>query len=92
MYYVDQCMWVHVASMHFDGLAAVRWLQSMNHCIRIASWTELCSWIHGSFGHDQHESLIRLLFHIRQSSSVQEYIEQFTELIDQLVAYDPVVD
>jgi hypothetical protein len=33
----------------------------------------------------KHESLIRQLFHIRQSA---EYIDQFTELVNQLVAYE----
>jgi hypothetical protein len=64
----------------------------VNHRIHIATWSKLCSWIHNHFGRDQHESLIQQLFHIRQSSSVQEYIEQFTELNDQLIAYDPAAD
>jgi hypothetical protein len=58
MYGVDQSVWVRVASMHFEGPAA-QWLQSMNHRIRSATWTELYSWIHDRFGRDQHESLIR---------------------------------
>jgi hypothetical protein len=32
------------------------------------------------------------LFHIKQLSLVQEYITQFTELIDQLPAYEPDAD
>jgi hypothetical protein len=48
----------------------VRWLQSIDHHIRSASWSEVCSWIHGRFGRDQHEYLIRQLFHIKQSASV----------------------
>jgi hypothetical protein len=36
--------------------------------------------------------LIRQLFHIKQSGSVQEYIDQFIELIDQLIAYESTVD
>jgi hypothetical protein len=30
MYSVESLVWVHVATMHFDGLAA-RWLQSVHH-------------------------------------------------------------
>jgi hypothetical protein len=87
MYSVPHSVWVRVATMHFDGVAA-RWLQSVHHRIRSATWNEICSWIHDRFGRDQHESLIRQLFHIKQSGSVQEYIDQFSELADQLLAYE----
>jgi hypothetical protein len=50
MYFVPHSVWVRVATMHFDGVAA-RWLQSVHHR----------SWIHDRFGRDQHESLIRQL-------------------------------
>jgi len=36
--------------------------------------------------------LIRQLFHIRQSGSVADYVSQFSELLDQLVAYGHVTD
>jgi hypothetical protein len=72
---------VHVATMHFEG-PVMWWLQSTNHHIHLASWKELCSWIHDRFGHDQHESLIRQLFHIKQVGTVLEYIDKFSELVD----------
>jgi hypothetical protein len=40
------------------------------------------------FGRDHQDSLICQLFHIKQTSTLQEYIDRFTELIDQLVAYE----
>jgi hypothetical protein len=42
MYAVDSIVWVKVASMHFDGPTA-RWLQSVNHRVRTATWKEMCS-------------------------------------------------
>jgi hypothetical protein len=81
-------MWVRVTSMHFDG-PPTKWLQSVNHRICKATWNELCSWIHDMFGRDQHDSLIRQLFHIKQSGPVQEYIDKFCKLVDQLSAYEP---
>jgi hypothetical protein len=45
--------------------------------------------IHDRFGHDQHEALIRQLFHIHRSGLVAEYIELFSALVDQLTAYEP---
>jgi hypothetical protein len=75
-----------VATMHFKG-AAAHWLQSLHHHVRAATWTELCSWIHNRFSHDQHDSLLRQLFHIKQAGTVQDYIDRFTALVDQLIAY-----
>jgi hypothetical protein len=73
--------------MHFEG-AAARWIQSVERKLRNTGWEEFCSMIHNRFGHDQHEALIRQLFHIRQTGSVAEYVEQFSALVDQLTAYE----
>jgi hypothetical protein len=50
------------------------------------------SWIHDRFGRDQHEALIRQLFHIKQVGSVQDYIDKYIELIDQLITYEPAAN
>ena len=58
------------------------------------SWTNFCHIQLERFGHDEHELLIRRLFHCRMTGTVSEYIEQFTALVDQLKAYaahpDPI--
>jgi len=41
------------------------------------------------FYHDQHELLLYQLFHIKQTSSIQEYVDQFVDLIEQLSTYTP---
>jgi hypothetical protein len=87
MYEVEQSMWIKVASMHLEGVAT-RWFQSVELRVRSVTWEKLCALVHDRFGRDQHEALIRQLFHIRQSGSVAEYIEQFLVLIDQLAAYE----
>jgi hypothetical protein len=81
MYSVEPRVWVHVGTMHFDGTAA-RWLQSVNHRLRTASWSKICSWIHDCFDRDQHESPIRQLFHIKQTNLVHYYIDRFIELVN----------
>ena len=48
--------------------------------------------MHDRFDRDQKELLIRQLFHIRQTSSVADYVKQFSELIDQLSAYSSNTD
>jgi hypothetical protein len=76
MYGVKNSLWIRVASMHFEGSAA-RWLQSVERRISSLSWGEFCSLLHDRFGRDQHEVLIRQMFHIRQVGSVADYVERF---------------
>ena len=44
------------------------------------------------FGRDQHESLIRQLYHIRQTTTVTDYVDRFSELVDQLISYEHTTD
>jgi hypothetical protein len=39
------------------------------------------------FAKNQHQSLLRRLFHIRHMGTVSSYVEEFAQLIDQLNAY-----
>jgi hypothetical protein len=48
--------------------------------------------LHERFGRDQHQILIRRMFHIHQESTVLDYVERFSALIDQLKAYNPNID
>jgi hypothetical protein len=91
MYDVEPYMWIKVAIMHFTGRVA-SWLQSTERRIRQLPWPVFCAQIHDRFGRDQHESLIRKLFHIRQIGSVAEYVEQFSVLADHLAAYEAHAD
>ena len=61
--------------------AARRWLQSVEQQV-----------IRERFCRDQHELLIRRLFHIRQITTVQDYVDRFVDLIEQLSAYTPNPD
>ena len=41
---------------------------------------------------NQHQILVRRLFHISQTTSVEDYIQRFSELVDQITAYEPRPD
>lgn len=69
MYATDECVWVKAATMHFEGVAA-RWWQSIESRVASMSWRQFCQAIHDRFGREQHELVIRKLFHIRQTSTV----------------------
>jgi hypothetical protein len=73
--------------MHFKGITA-RWLQSVDNNVRKASWAEFGLMMHDRFGRDQHKALICQLFHIWQSGSISEYVNQFSVLVNQLAAYE----
>lgn len=91
MYDVHPCVWIKVSIQHFDGRAA-RWLQSVERRLKQLSWNEFCALLHDRFGREQHESLIRQLFHIKQVGSVTEYVEHFASLVDELTAYESRTD
>ncbi|WVZ53785.1 hypothetical protein U9M48_004681 [Paspalum notatum var. saurae] len=44
------------------------------------------------FGKNQHEVLLRQFHNIRQTGSVGDYVHRFTELVDQLAAYETNTD
>jgi len=79
-------MWIKAATMNLSG-AAARWVQSLDHRGRQFSWEQFCQLVLDRFGKSQYEALIRQLFRIWQTSTVQEYIDKFSELVDQLLAY-----
>jgi hypothetical protein len=91
MYSVDPRVWIRVATMHFIGPEA-RWLQSIEPQPPHISWVDFGGLIRERFGRDQHEILIRQLFHINQTTTVVVYVEQFSQLVDQLKAYNTISD
>jgi hypothetical protein len=88
---VDPNAWVSVASMYLEGTAAC-WYESIDNTSAIATWTTFCQALHDRFDRDQHEVLIRQLFQIKQLSTVSDYVDRFTKLVDQLKAYSSTTD
>lgn len=93
MYDVDTSIWVKVVVMQFQvSSSAARWALSVDRQLKRVGWGEFGAMLIDRFGRDQQELLIRQLFHIRQTSSVAEYISRFNELVDQLIAYGHTTD
>jgi hypothetical protein len=67
-------------------------LQSVESSISNISWEAFSALIHERFSRDQHELLIRQLFHIHQTTTVSNYVDRFTDLVEQLAAYTPNQD
>lgn len=91
MYHVDSSRWIMLAAYHCTD-AAARWIQSIEKRLKNLDWSEICKAVHDRFGRDQQETLLRQLFHIRQTTTVADYVERFSSLVDQLVAYDSPPD
>jgi hypothetical protein len=87
VYETSPHLWVKLASMQFIGPASL-WLNSIQSIICKLTWTEFCQEVVVRFGRNQHQSLIRLLYKLVQTGSVEDYVNQFAELIDQLAAYE----
>jgi hypothetical protein len=73
--------------MQFTG-PAKRWIQSVTPQLKNVQWPAFCRALRNHFDRDQHEFLLRQLNRIRQNSSVQDFVDCFSELVDQLTAYD----
>jgi len=91
LYCVEPYRWIKLASMHFSPSAG-RWLQSVERKLKSVEWLEFFQMILDRFGKNHHELLIRHLFHIKQLTTVADYIERFLELVDQLTAYETHTD
>lgn len=91
MYGTAPALWVRLASLQFSGPAA-RWLASIKSSIRKYTWSEFSQEVVFRFGRNQHQSLIRRLYRLVQTSTVEEYVTQFAKLIDQLAGYEEKPD
>ena len=91
LYETSPRIWVRLAAMQFTGPAA-RWLSSIHSSLRKFTWSEFCHEVVHRFGRNQHQSLIRRLYKLTQTGTVDEYVTQFSELVDQLSAYESSTD
>lgn len=76
--------------MNFIGYASF-WLQSMQSSVKSMTWAELGAALCARFDRDEQNHLTRQFFRIKQTASVIEYIETFSDLVHQLLAHDPTL-
>jgi hypothetical protein len=91
MYQVAPHLWLKISKQQFKDHAAL-WIQSIEPLLPSLDWPTFCRMLHERFGRDQHQIMIRRMFHIHQESTVLDYVERFSALIDQLKAYNPNID
>jgi len=88
IYEVPDYYRVKLAIMNFTNSAAF-WIQSIEMDVKTLSWEDLCQSVVDRFERDQYNHVVRQFFHLKQTSTVAEYVEQFDELVHQLLAHDP---
>lgn len=91
MYQVDPEVWVRIVSMHLSPTVAC-WFESVERKFPALHWALLYQLLVERYGKDQYQSLLRQLFRIRQTSSVSDYVEHFSTLVDRLAAYGTITD
>lgn len=74
--------------MRLVGSAGL-WYQTMQSAISKMTWDAFVTAICNRFDKDEHNHLLRHFFHIKQTSSISEYTEQFGDIVHQLLAHDP---
>jgi hypothetical protein len=67
-------------------------MQTIELNLRQCSWDVLCKHVVDHFDRDQFTHFIRMFLHAKQTSSVIDYISHFDDLMDQLLAHDPLVN
>jgi hypothetical protein len=90
VYEVSPRLWIRYSPMHLTGSAAL-WYQTVQSTLLAMNWDDFCATVCAKFDRDEHNHLLRHFFHIRQTHFVHEYIEQFCDLVHQLLAHDPTV-
>jgi hypothetical protein len=75
----------------FIGAAAV-WLESYLPKSPHATWAEFTLAVQTHFCRNQHQILVRRMFHICQTTTVEDYVRRFVELLDQITAFDAQPD
>lgn len=71
----------------FEG-PATRWLEFVHRRVPNVTWDEFCRLLQSRFGRNLHQSILRKFFSIQQTSTVEDYVDRFSELFDQLAAYE----
>jgi hypothetical protein len=84
-------LWPSYASSLFVANVAT-WLEAYLHQTPQPSWTGFVAAVLTRFGRNQHQVLVRRLFHISRTSTIADYVQRFSQLMDQIAAYETKPD
>jgi len=75
------------ASSSFTG-AAAQWLESFLTKSPHPSWSEFSQAVQARFCRNQHQILVRRMFHICQTATIYDYVQRFSDLLDKISAFE----
>ncbi|CAO2166488.1 unnamed protein product [Urochloa humidicola] len=78
MYNILVGLWVSFATINFKSNAKL-WLQTYEAHHTIESWPDLCVAVEHKFGRDLYQNHMRDLLQIKQTTTVEEYAERFSQ-------------
>jgi hypothetical protein len=64
------------------------WLEAFLMKCSQATWAEFVQAVQARFMRNQYQVLLRRLYRISQTSIVEEYVQQYSDLVDQISAYE----
>jgi Trp operon repressor len=67
--------------------AAATWLESYLTKFPEPNWTDFVQSVLNCFMRNQHQVLLHRMLHISQTSTVADYVQRFSDLVDQISAY-----
>lgn len=73
--------------MRLMGSAAL-WFQTLQDPINTFTWDTFVTAVCHRFDKDEHNHLLRHFFHIKQTTTVIDYVEQFSDIVHHLLAHD----
>jgi hypothetical protein len=82
-----EAQWVSYASGQFIGAAAT-WLEAYLQQSPDSLWVDFPAAVVVRFSMNQHQILVRRLFHIYQTTTIEDYVARFSALMDQISAYE----
>jgi hypothetical protein len=83
--------WVSYGSSQFIGAVAT-WLESYLTKFPQAGWGDFVQSVQHRFMRNQHQVLLRRMLHISQTGTVADYVQRFSDLVDQISAYSSQSD
>lgn len=84
---VPESMWPLVASLHMDGIAS-SWLQVYKSKGGLGTWEQFMAAVESKFGANDYRATLGELLELRQTRSVEEYIQAFEALQYQLTMHN----
>jgi len=86
-----EALCISYSTNQFTGAAAT-WLEAYLNKFSKSTWSEFVKAVQARFMRNQHQILLRRLYHIQKTESVEDYVQRFSDLIDRISSYESSSD